>query len=97
MITNIFSHIQWKALLQNPKWFFTMHFPYIVKGLIQSIYIPRHKNIIYNSRVWDGMTRNDFIKGELIRFLGKIQITKKPQKWEDDPNLAYWLGSIEDD
>ena len=56
------------------------------------------RNPIWNTRVYDGMTRNDFKKGTLIEFLYKIEIISQPYNHESDlDGRGYWIGWQNDD
>jgi hypothetical protein len=94
---DIVSSLQYKEALRVWSWFISVHFPFYMICIIQLAYKPIHKNIYYNSTIYDGMTRNDFRKGSLIRFLGKIEVTEVPYNYDDDPNKAYWTDCINED
>jgi hypothetical protein len=98
-IGKILYSTQWGQIYGAPKWFWTMHFPYIIKCLFQTLYVrPHYKNYFYNTRVYDGRTKNDFKKGHLLQFLYKLGCIKRYNS--DDPcddGRSYFIGHLDDE
>lgn len=92
----IAKQIQWKTMITNPLWFFSMHFPHMFSSIVEAPFMPRHKNHYWNTRIYDGLTRNDFIKGDLIEKLHKMGCIKKLD-WESDDGRGYFIGCTDDD
>jgi hypothetical protein len=92
---------QWRGMLHvlplSRSWFWRMHLPYMLKYAFQSLYMHQYKTYYYNSRIYDGQTRNDFIKGELISFLGKLDAIRKYNFDEDPDGRWYWIGNLDDE
>ena len=95
-IKYIVKGFNWTSAFVSPKWFFLMHLPYILKCLFSLLYTEAHKTLYWNSKVYDGMTRNDFKKGELIQLLYKIGAIKK-YDWDHDDGRGYFIGLLEDE
>lgn len=74
-----------------------MHAPYIITCLFQTLYKPHSKNLLFNSKVWDGMTRNDFKKGNFAEFLYKLKAIKQPLNYQDDDGRGYFIGRQDDE
>ena len=88
--------ISWREIYKAPIWFFKYHIPFILTCIVQAFNKPLHENIYFNHRIYDGMTRNDFIKGELVRFLYKLKAIKQ-HHYEDDDGRGYFIGCLDDD
>jgi hypothetical protein len=58
--------------------------------------VPEYLKPANNTKVWDGLTRNDFKKGDLISFLYKIGAIKRLTYAEDD-GRAYFIGDLDED
>ena len=79
-------------------WCLTRYYPSILFYYWQNIFIPKHKTLRYNTSVYDGMSRNDFVRGNLLTFLSKLGAIKRFKV--DDPEVDgrwYFIGSIDDD
>ena len=97
IIKYIVKDIQWIALLRSPKWFWLIHFPFIAVCLLQALYKERSKNLYFNHKIYDGLTRNDFIMSDLLVFLCKLKIIKKPSENHDPYSMGYFIGYQEDE
>ena len=96
-IKYIVNDVQWDAITRSPWWFISIHLPYIITCILQAPFRPHYKNLYFNSRIYDGLSRNGFKKGRLIEFLFKVGAIKQPKSWADDPDhRAYWIGSLDD-
>ena len=95
-IGKVCSDIQWDSLRKSPWWFINIHIPYIVKAFTQSFYLPLHKNIMYNHKIWDGQTSNDFKVGHLIEFVYKLGGIGRLPYVEDD-GRGYFIGYLDED
>lgn len=73
-----------------------MHMPYIIRCLWACRTNPFWKNPYWNSIVYDGQTRNDFKKGDFLRFLRKLRIIRKFNH-EDDDGRGYHIGYLDDE
>lgn len=69
---------------------------FFLKGSIELLTKEYHQNIFFNTKIYDGLNKNDFKKGELIQILYKLKAIKRVE-WEDDRFRSYFIGSIEDD
>ena len=109
-IAEVFKTMQWRTLiglesysnrmlfrLSTFIWAWTMHTPYIVRAFVQSFYRPLHKNIIYNHKVWDGQTPNDFKRGNLIEFVYKLGGIKQFSWHDEDDGRGYYIGYSDED
>lgn len=90
-IAEAYNEIQWYTITTNPSWFICRHAPYIAKAMVQSLYRPLHKNTMYNTAVWDGLTSNDFKRGRLIAFLHRLGAVKQ-MEWVEDDGRGYFIG-----
>ena len=88
--------ISWRALYKEPTWFFMYHLPFVLTCIVQSFNKPLHENLFFNTKIYDGMTRNDFIKGQLVSFLYKLGTIRR-YYWEDDDGRGYFIGCLDDD
>lgn len=97
-IKYIVKQIDFPGVIRSPKWFFTMHLPHMIKCMIEAFYKPHSKNLYFNSRFYDGLSRNGFKKGNLISFLHKIGVVKKPYSYEKNVNrIGYFIGYQDDE
>jgi hypothetical protein len=92
----IVKNIQFITIVRNPWWALTMHLPWIFKCLVQVPFTANYKNSFFNSKIYDGMTRNDFIKGEFTQFLFKLKIIKRFD-WDHDDGRGYFIGYLDDE
>lgn len=95
-IKYIVEDFNWTGVFTSPKWFFTLHLPYLYKCLLSLLFKSHWQSLYWNSKVYDGMTRNDFKKGELIQLLYKIGAIKK-YDWDHDDGRGYFIGLLEDE
>jgi hypothetical protein len=51
---------------------------------------------MFNHKIYDGLTSNDFKKGQLIVFAHRLGAIKQLTAEEDD-GRAYFIGSSDDD
>ena len=84
-------------LFRSPKWWFKTHLPFVSKVITQSFYKPIHENIYYTRTIYDGMSRNDFKKGDLINFLHDVGAIKMFKQEDDDDGRGYWIGCLDDE
>ncbi len=101
------DEIQWTALFGRAEhkhnkfnsffWFWTMHVPYLSIAFIHCFYRPLHKNIMYNHKVWDGQTPNDFRRGNLIEFVYKLGGIKQLSWHDEDDGRGYFIGYSDED
>jgi hypothetical protein len=74
-----------------------MHIKYKLLFLYQRLSgMPLHKTIVWNSKVWDGQTRNDFQRGRFVEFLYKVGAIKQLSYYEDD-GRGYFIGYSDED
>lgn len=75
-----------------------MHMPWIIRCLFQTPIKPGYKNLYFNTRIYDGCTRNDFIKGNLVQFLYQLGTIKQPKSYHSDHNdgRGYFIGYQDD-
>lgn len=92
----IVRQIQWDSFRRAPWWFLSIHVPYMLRCIWSARTNPMWKNPYWNSRVYDGLTRNDFKKGEFVSFLYKLRIIEKFD-YEDDDGRGYFIGYQNDD
>jgi len=98
------TFIGFESYVNKPKfkvttflWAWTLHAPYICRAFIQSFYLPLHKNIMYNHKVWDGQTSNDFKRGHLIEFVYKLGGIKQLSWNDEDDGRGYFIGYSDED
>jgi hypothetical protein len=92
----LYKNIQITGLTKKSFW--SYHLPHMIECCFYIVKAGQldYSNPHYNSRIYDGLTRNDFIKGNLILFLYKLKIIKQ-FKYEDDPDgRGYWIGNLDD-
>ncbi len=72
-----------KEAITSPRWFFNVRFPYLLRCLFQDPRKPRWKRVEWNTKVYDGMSRNQFVIGDkFITVCNKLKL-------EQD---CYWYG-----
>jgi hypothetical protein len=93
----ILKAIQWKEF--RGSWFWVKHLPYMAKCIPSAIFLPKHKSRYYNIPIYDGLTRNQFRKGNLITFLGQIKAIKQLPESSigSDDGRWYWIGVLDDE
>lgn len=97
-IKYIVESIQWHTMLRSKWWFFSMHAPYIITCLFQTLYKPHSKNLFFNSKVYDGMNRNHFKYGLMYEFLYKLKAIKRPKSYKDAVDgRGYFIGYEDDE
>lgn len=96
----IFKRFNLKSILREPKWWLTIQLPFLLICVFELLYKKPYKNRYYNSRIYDGFTRNDFYKGSLMQFLFRLNIIKQAESYNSDnyPDFrSYFIGYRDDD
>lgn len=97
-IRYIVNDVQWTSIYESPWWFLTIHLPYVALCLVQALYRPGYKNLYFNSKIYDGLSRNGFKKGNMIQLLHRLRAIKKPESPRKDiDGRGYFIGYQNDE